>query len=167
MQQMSDDYRIRPFVPDDLPALHEIREASFAPVFQSFRSIVGEKIASVAFASAEAEQGELLDKICAAGSGHKVFVAESGRRPVGFCTVSFDHASTVGEIDLTAVHPGHQGRGVGAMMFDYAFDLMREAGMTVATVSTGGDPSHAPARRAYEKAGFSVGLPSVYYYRTL
>lgn len=39
--------------------------------------------------------------------------------------------------------------------------------MALATVSTGGDPSHAPARRAYEKAGFGPGLPSVYLYRVL
>ena len=31
----------------------------------------------------------------------------------------------------------------------------------------GGDPSHAPARRAYEKVGFSVHLPSIYMYRKL
>jgi hypothetical protein len=41
------------------------------------------------------------------------------------------------------------------------------AGMRYATVGTGGDPSHEPARRAYEKAGFSVHIPSVYMYREL
>jgi hypothetical protein len=39
--------------------------------------------------------------------------------------------------------------------------------MQAATVSTGGDPSHAPARRAYEKAGFSAQIPSVWFCRTL
>ena len=34
-------------------------------------------------------------------------------------------------------------------------------------VGTGGDPSHAPARRAYEKAGFGPAIPSLYYYRAL
>ncbi|MEM9257441.1 MAG: GNAT family N-acetyltransferase, partial [Pseudomonadota bacterium] len=41
------------------------------------------------------------------------------------------------------------------------------AGMRVATVATGGDPSHLPARKAYEKAGFNVQIPSVWYCRTL
>ena len=47
-------------------------------------------------------------------------------------------------------------------MYDFAVERMREAGMHVAVVSTGGDASHALARRAYEKAGFTVGIPSVW-----
>jgi hypothetical protein len=47
-------------------------------------------------------------------------------------------------------------------MYEFVVAQMRAAGMRVATVSTGGDPSHAPARRAYEKAGFNVGIPSVW-----
>ena len=39
---------------------------------------------------------------------------------------------------------------------------MKSSGMQVATVATGGDPSHAPARRAYEKSGFNVQIPSVW-----
>ena len=31
---------------------------------------------------------------------------------------------------------------------------MRSRGMDIAVVETGGDPGHAPARAAYEKAGF-------------
>ena len=52
-------------------------------------------------------------------------------------------------------------------MYGFALQRMREAGMTAATVGTGGDPSHAPARRAYEKAGFGPALPTVYFYRSL
>ena len=164
---MGEDCSIRAFEQDDLPALHGIREAAFKPVFQSFRSILGEKIAAVALASAEKEQGAFLDTICAADSKHKVFVAERDGELIGFCTVSFDEDSKVGEIDLNAVRPDQQGKGVGAKMFEHALDLMREAGMKVATVGTGGDPSHAPARRAYEKAGFVPGIPNVYLYRML
>ena len=164
---MTDDCTIRPFKPDDLPALHEIRDAAFKPVFQSFRSIVGKEIAAVALANAEKEQGEFFEKMCTADSKHKMFVAEIGERVVGFCSVSFDDDLKVGEIDLAAVHPDHDGKGVGAIMFDHGLKLMREAGMRVAMVGTGGDESHAPARRAYEKAGFRVGIPSVYLYRTL
>lgn len=164
---MTGHCNIRVFKPDDLPALHEIREAAFKPVFQSFRSIVGEKIAAVALASAEKEQGEFLDTICAADSKHTVFVAECGNKLVGFCSISLDTDTKVGEIDLNAVLPSHQGEGIGAAMFDHALKLMREAGMKAATVGTGGDDSHAPARRAYEKAGFGPAIPNVYMYRLL
>ena len=35
------------------------------------------------------------------------------------------------------------------------------------SVHTGGDSAHASARRAYQKAGFTVQLPGVTYYREL
>jgi hypothetical protein len=43
---------------------------------------------------------------------------------------------------------------------------MREGGMKVVEVGTGGDEGHAAARRTYEKAGFT-GLPLVRYYQKL
>lgn len=52
-------------------------------------------------------------------------------------------------------------------MYAYAFARLRERGMRYVRVSTGGDPAHAPARRAYEKAGFVIGLPGVEYHREL
>ena len=164
---MSENQSIRDFQPADLPRLHEIREAAFAPVFQSFRHIVGDAIASIAFAAAEREQAELLDRICGAGSEHHVFVVAQGAEVVAFCAVKADRETGIGEIDLNAVHPDWQGRGIGTWMYEHALERLKAAGMAVATVGTGGDASHAPARRAYEKAGFTVGIPSVYLYRSL
>ena len=43
---------------------------------------------------------------------------------------------------------------------------MREHGAVLAVIGTGGDPGHAPARAAYEKAGFRP-FPQVRYYRML
>ena len=73
----------------------------------------------------------------------------------------------VGEIGLNGMDPSYAGKGMGTEMYDFAVIRMREAGMKVATVATGGDPSHAPARRARQKAGFSVEVPSVWMRRTL
>lgn len=44
---------------------------------------------------------------------------------------------------------------------------MRNAGMRLPTMGTGGDPSHAPARRIYEKVGFGAAIPSVWLYKLL
>lgn len=158
---------IRPFEPGDLPAMQCIRQAAFAPVFQSFREIVGERIAALALADADAEQAKLLDDICAADSGHRVLVVILGDEIVGFVSFTIDAAKRTGEIGLNAVHPDHAGRGIGTDMYDYALARMKELGVAVATVGTGGDPSHAPARRAYEKAGFGPAIPSIYLYRLL
>lgn len=157
----------RDFEPRDLPRLQEIREEAFRPIFRSFRQIVGEAIAKVAFAAAEQEQSDLLDRYCEEGSSRDVFVIECGSEIVGFCTLTVDQATKVGEIDLNAVHPDFQGRGIGTWMYKTALDRMRSAGMRVATVGTGGDPSHALARRAYDKAGFGPAIPSIYLYRSL
>ncbi|MEZ5894453.1 MAG: GNAT family N-acetyltransferase [Parvularculaceae bacterium] len=166
---MTEECSIRPFRQDDLARLLAIREAAFRPVFSSFRTIVGETIASAAFASAEREQGDHLDALCRAETGREVevHVVERSGELAAFVAIALDRETRVGEIELNAVHPDHQGAGIGAAMYGLALDRMRAAGMTVATVGTGGDDSHAPARRAYEKAGFGRAIPSLYLYRAL
>ena len=158
---------IRPFKPGDLPAMQRVRKAAFEPVFRSFRDIVGEKIAALAFAHADAEQAKLLDDICAADSGHHVLVVTIGDEIIGFVSFTIDADKRTGEIGLNAVHPEHAGRGIGTEMYEHVMARMKELGMALATVATGGDPSHAPARRAYQKAGFGPAIPSITLYRLL
>jgi ribosomal protein S18 acetylase RimI-like enzyme len=161
------DLIIRPFTQDDLPALQRVRQAAFSPVFRSFRDIVGERIAALGLADAEAEQAQHLDDLCRSDSSSQVFVAVIGQEIAGFFALTMDADKRIGEIGLNAVHPDHAGSGVGTRMYEDAIARMKASGMALATVSTGGDPSHAPARRAYEKAGFGPGLPSIYLYRVL
>jgi RimJ/RimL family protein N-acetyltransferase len=150
-----------------LPGLDAIRAAAFAPVFASFRSILGEEIYNLAQARDDNAQGDLLASALAPGSGWEVYAAEQAGVVVGFVSVRLNHETRVGEIGLNAVHPEHAGTGIGAEMYELVLARMKEAGMQVATVSTGGDPSHAAARRAYEKAGFKVQIPSVWLCRKL
>jgi len=158
---------IRPFEPDDLPAMQRVRNAAFEPVFRSFRDIVGEEIAALALAHADAEQAKLLKDICVADSAHHVLVVTIEDEIVGFVSFTIDAATRIGEIGLNAVYPEHAGRGIGTEMYEHVLARMKELGMAVATVGTGGDPSHASARRAYEKAGFGPAIPSLYMYRLL
>lgn len=158
---------IRPYAAADLPSLHAIRTAAFAPVFASFRNIVGLDIAQLGLATAEQEQSDLLDAIAKPDSGHTIAVAAINGAPAGFVSWKPNIAPGIGEITLNAVHPDHAGKGIGTLLCDHALAALKAAGMQLATVGTGGDPSHAPARRAYEKAGFSVHLPSIYMYRKL
>ncbi|WP_421723532.1 GNAT family N-acetyltransferase [Bauldia sp.] len=164
---MVDGCSIRRFAPADLKRLHDIRAAAYQPVFRSFRELVGVPIAGVALANLEQEQADYLDTLCGPNSDREVYVVEEGGRIVGFYAVALNGQTKVGELDLNAVDPDCQGRGIGSWMFGRALDRMKEAGMKAATVGTGGDASHAPARRAYEKAGFGPSIPSVYMYRTL
>lgn len=151
----------------DTPRFQAIREAAYAPVFASFRSILGDDIYELAQARDDAAQGELLTSLLAPGSEWEVYAAEVEGLVVGFVSVRFNRETTVGEIGLNAVHPDHAGQGAGTAMYDFAIARMKEAGMRVATVGTGGDPSHAPARRAYRKAGFTAEIPSVWMFRMI
>jgi GNAT superfamily N-acetyltransferase len=161
---------IRPFKSDDLPAMQDLRQAAFKPVFESFRDIVGERIYSIALATADREQAELLTGLCDAGSAHQVLVATMDEKDdaiIGFISFSLNVEKRTGEIGLNAVHPDHAGRGIGTSMYEFVLARMKENGMALATVGTGGDPSHAPARRAYEKVGFDRALPSLFLYKVL
>ena len=151
----------------DLPHLDDVRQAAFAPVFASFRSILGDDIYDLAQAPEDEAQGKLLVSLLAPESDWEVYAAEIAGTVVGFVSIQLNQDTQVGEIGLNAVHPDHAGKGIGTTMYDFAIARMTEAGIRVATVSTGGDPSHAPARRAYEKAGFTVQIPSVWLCRKL
>lgn len=143
------DLIIRDYAPADLPRLHEIRTAAFATVYASFRAIVGERIAPHAFGGEEEAQGRHLEELCT-GDASRIFVAELGGQIVGFTGISLDRAKELGELALNAVDPDFAGKGVGEALYRYALDRMRDAGMKAAVVGTGGDASHAPARRAYQ-----------------
>jgi GNAT superfamily N-acetyltransferase len=158
---------MRPVRADEQPHLDRVRQAAFAPIFASFRSILGDDIYTLAQAREDEAQGELLVTLLAPESGWEVYAAEVAGTVVGFVSIQLNQETQIGEIGLNAVHPDHAGKGVGTAMYDFAIARMQESGMRVATVATGGDPSHAPARRAYEKAGFTAQIPSVWLCRKL
>ena len=164
---MRTDLTFAPARAEQLPVLDEIRAAAFAPVFASFRAILGDEVYEAAQKPDDDRQGELLASLVQPGSGWTVYAAQREDRIVGFVAVRLDHERKLGEIGLNAVHPDCAGEGIGTAMYDFAIARMKEAGMRVATVATGGDPSHAPARRAYEKAGFDRVIPSVWMCRSL
>jgi GNAT superfamily N-acetyltransferase len=158
---------IRPATQADAPQLQAIREAAFAPIFASFRSMLGDTIYELAQARDDANQGELLTSLLAPGSDWEVHAIELDAALVGFVSLRMNAETRVGEIGLNAVEPRHAGRGIGTAMFEWALRRMKAGGMRVATVGTGGDPSHAPARRAYEKLGFDTKIPSVWMFKLL
>jgi ribosomal protein S18 acetylase RimI-like enzyme len=151
----------------DLDAMHALRRRAYAPVWASFRELVGDELWDLALANSEAEQAALMETLHAGEAGQEMYVAEAGGVIAGFVAVMLNAEQKLGEIGLNAVDPPFQGRGVGAQLYEFALQRMREAGMQAAFVSTGGDDSHAPARRAYEKAGFHHFVPSVWMVRRL
>jgi len=158
---------IRAFQSDDLPVIQSIRNRAYQPIYDSFRHLVGEDVFRLEFSDWDQAQGDYLESICAENSGKEIYVATVDDAVVGFIGLSMNQASGRGEVDLNAVDPVHQGDGIGEFMYQFVIRRMQSAGMKVVKVSTGCDSSHAPARRAYEKAGFNVFIPSIRMYRKL
>ena len=95
------------------------------------------------------------------------FVAVVDGRPVGFVTVALNAFNErMGVIDIIGVDPDFQRRGIASQLTRHALDHMRQCGMDIAAVETGGDPGHAPARAAYEALGFTLP-PSARYLKLL
>jgi ribosomal protein S18 acetylase RimI-like enzyme len=94
------------------------------------------------------------------------WVAELDGTVIGFIAYQLNVKDKTGEVQLLAVHPEFQNLGIGTELNHFALSKMKESGMKLAVVGTGGDPAHAPARKSYEKAGYTA-LPLVRYYRNL
>ena len=158
---------IRAFKSEDLPLIQSIRKRAFQPIHDSFRRLMGEDVFRLEFSDWDQRQGDYLKSLCATNSPKELYVATEDEAIAGFIGLSMDPASRRGEIDLNAVDPEYQGKGLGEFMYRFALQRMREAGIKVVRVSTGADSSHSQARRAYEKAGFGVFIPSITMYQKL
>ena len=156
---------IRPFRDDDIEAVVRLSLAAWAPVFESFRLVMGPAIYGRLYPDWLTSQAEAVRNVCT-DSGNTVWVADVDGVVVGFIAYSLNLATREGEVQMLAVDPEHQNHGLGTELNALALDRMRAGGMDLAVVMTGGDPGHAPARRCYEKGGYTA-LPLVRYYQTL
>ena len=157
---------IRSFSEDDLDGIVEFSLRAWAPVFASVRKALGDEIFLRLHPDWETSQADAVRSSCTSDQ-LDVFVAVADGRPVGFAAVALDaFHERMGVIEIIGVDPNYQRRGIGSLLTKTATDHMRSAGMDIAVVETGGDPGHAPARAAYEEAGFTL-LPIARYFRVL
>lgn len=157
---------IRPFRGEDMAAVVQLSLLAWAPVFRSFEHVLGAAIYARLYPDWAASQRAGVEQVCGDAERYTTLVAEAGGGVVGFIAYTVDQAAQTGEIDLLAVHPEHQNHGIGTQLTLAATAAMKERGVRLVVVATGGDLGHAPARRAYEQAGFTA-LPLVRYYQAL
>ncbi|GAA3732726.1 GNAT family N-acetyltransferase [Salinactinospora qingdaonensis] len=139
---------------------------AWAPVFASLENVLGDSgVYAQMHPDWRADQRRAVQQACGSENIH-VWVAEVDTLVAGFVAVRLDHEASLGEIYMVAVDPDHQRSGVGTALTSFALEWIKEQGMAVAMVETGGDPGHAPARRVYERAGF-VQLPIARYFKKL
>ncbi len=151
---------------EDIERIREIAKLAWAPIYEYFREQMGEDLWE------REHPGDPLEQKADTVERHfrekpdEAFVAELDGTVVGFCTYNL-RDNGVGVVGNNAVAPEAQGHGVGTAQYEACLRRMREAGMEYATVHTGLDPMHAPARGAYEKVGFEQVRPHVEYYMEL
>lgn len=156
--------KIRPYRSADADAVLHFALRAWAPVFESIEQALAPEVFSAFYP--EGWRKSQRTAIRAALEGQHVWVAEQDGAVVGFVSVVLHSDDAMGEIHMIAVDPDHQQSGLGSALTEHAVGWMRDAGMTVAMVETGGDPGHGPARRTYERAGFGV-LPIARYFKKL
>jgi ribosomal protein S18 acetylase RimI-like enzyme len=158
--------RIRPCEERDVAAVVKLSLRAWAPVFASLERMLGSAVFGRLHPDWREDQRLAVMEVCASQET-RVWVAEVNGEPVGFVSTGvFDPERSMGEISMLAVDPDHQSGGIGTALTEFALDRLKEAGMRVALVETGGDPGHAPARRTYERAGFTL-LPIARYFKNL
>jgi ribosomal protein S18 acetylase RimI-like enzyme len=160
------DLQIRPVAEADIEAVVQIALLAWEPIFTSFAQILGSEIYSRIYPDWRTLQRTGIEAICHEGGNTLVWVAELDGRVVGLIACKLNLDDKTGEVEYLAVHPDYQNRGIGTQLNTFTLDRMKERGMKIAVLGTGGDPSHAPARRSYEKAGYTA-LPLVRYYKDL
>lgn len=160
-------FRPRPYVPDDEPAVVMLSLRAWAPVFASMANVLGQELGRLLHGGDWRAFQEASVRATLADPDASAWVAESGNRVVAFVVAKIADADRrIGEVVMLAVDPDAQQHGLGTELTESATSWLRERGMAVAMIATGGDPGHAAARRTYEKASFTL-MPSAQYFKAL
>jgi mycothiol synthase len=158
--------RIEPYDAHQLDAVIRLSLRAWDPVFDSIENAMNADVYRAFYPDHwRVSQQKAVEDVCAAEDTN-VWVAIDSSSTVGFVAVKLHSEDSMGEIYMVAVDPDFQGQGIGTALIEFALDWMKDAGMSVAMVETGGDPGHERARRTYEKVGFEV-LPVARYFKKL
>jgi len=157
---------IRQYREDDLPFIMALGNEAWRPIRRVQRVTLGEEIFNVLHPKGgDVDKGlEIAD--FARMTPENIFVCEDNGRIIGFILFRMGE-NGVGEICNNAADKNCGIKGIGQAMYAAVLEHFRKHGMRVACVHTGLDEGHAPARRAYERAGFSLQLQNTTYYMKL
>jgi ribosomal protein S18 acetylase RimI-like enzyme len=143
---------IRRVVADDVDQCVRFGLEAFRPVYASFHREYGTHLFDCIEPDWERSQAVYIEEAIK-DPDDETWVYELQGRPVGFLVLKMDEHG-VADIDLLAVDPTVQRRGIAAALNRFAVDRAGEAGMRHVVVATADDAGHALARRSYERAGF-------------
>jgi len=146
----------------DCERVAELARLAWSGIYDGYKTQLGDEIYETVYENPLEIKAE---KMCSAVRDGRVLVCEIDGRVAAFA--SFLAEGEVGALKENAVDPEYKGRGIAGRMYDAAIAELKSLGCTVVRVTTGLDDAHAPARRAYEKAGFEHSLSSIVYYKKI
>ena len=157
---------IRLFQPSDLEPMVAIARKAWKKIFEGFRQQLGDELYTILYGNRLQDKRHQLTEFTAKFP-RQCYVCERNGKIVGFVTFGLNSETKTGFLTNNAADPDSGEKGVGQEMYAAVFERMRQEGMIAVKVSTGLDEGHAPARRAYERAGFEKNLKSVTYCKKL
>tara|TARA_Y100000588_G_scaffold270627_1_gene286161 strand:- start:1181 stop:1657 length:477 start_codon:yes stop_codon:yes gene_type:complete len=157
---------IRPYTEVDLDPIADIANRAWHNIYRMFRQTYGDELFETMIPHPKTDKGDKLRTQCRSYPDW-VFVCEEEGQIVGFVTFRLDAEKKIGEISNNAVDPDCGLKGIGQQMYSAVLQHFKEQGMRFAKVTTGLDEAHAPARRAYERAGFDIRHEDVKYFKKL
>ena len=161
------NWSIRRYKRSDEERVAALSLRAWAPVFASLEEVLGVEIFRRLHPDWRVDQDKAVRAVLV-DPAMQIWVAETRVEagPTGFVAAKLNTDTLIGEVYMLAVDPESQEQGVGSALTETATDWLRTSGMQVAMIDTGGDPGHAPARKVYEKANYTL-LPIARYFRTL
>ncbi|MBO5792048.1 MAG: GNAT family N-acetyltransferase [Lentisphaeria bacterium] len=156
---------MRPYCEDDLLKVMEIANIAWRPIRKMSRAALGDSIADILNPDGDDVSKGFQVKGQIESGAYGIAVCEHEGELVGFITYAIN--GIWGEICNNGALTSTGLKGIGQTMYKYVMEEFRKAGVKVVKVTTGLDDAHAPARRAYERAGFSRHLDSTTYYMEL
>jgi len=158
---------IRAYKPEDIPVLMDIGNRAWQAIYDMFETVFGSELFSIRVPDRTTAKGEQVRRHCMVHPDWVYVCEEEDGRVVGFVTFLLDPDRKIGEIGNNAVDPECGLKGRGQQMYRAVLDRFQAEGMKYAKVTTRMDSAHAPARRAYERAGFDIRHEDVTYYKKL
>ena len=156
---------MREYREGDLEEVMGIANQAWAPIRKMSRDTLGDAISDILNPDGDAKSKGIQVKWQIDSGNYGIAVCEHEGAIVGFITYTIN--GSIGEICNNAALKSTGLKGIGQTMYRYVLEKFRQAGVKVARVTMGLDYAHAPARRAYERAGFKKRLDSTTYYMEL
>ncbi len=157
---------IRKYQHNDLPVLIDIGNQAWQKIYGMYRQAYGKELFSLIMPDSQTAKGKQIENHCKEYPDW-IYVCEEHGEIVGFITFYIDQKTKIGMIGNNAVDPECGLKGIGQQMYKAVLERLQKEGMSFAQVTTGLDDAHAPARRAYERAGFDIKVEDVTYFKKL